>query len=93
MSPLHDIRGDREVIRARMAEIEAEIERGGEGGGRSRVLATMRSAAATSRSMTTPGPVTSSNRPGTAGFASRGSRMRWHRQSGISTGEAWPRQH
>jgi len=30
MSPLHDIRGDREVIRARMAEIKAEIERGGE---------------------------------------------------------------
>ncbi len=30
LSPLHDIRSDRKVIRAKMTEIEAEIERGGE---------------------------------------------------------------
>ncbi|HEX3482451.1 MAG TPA: serine/threonine-protein kinase, partial [Kofleriaceae bacterium] len=29
LSPLHDIRGDRKVIRVKMDEIEAEIERGG----------------------------------------------------------------
>src|SRR6185369_5300862 len=30
LSPLHDVRDDRKAIRAAMAQIEAEIERGGE---------------------------------------------------------------
>ena len=76
LSPLHDTRGDRAEIRAKMDQVEDEIRRAG---AIAEAPGTTHWAAVISRSVTTRGRATSSKRRGSRGFGSGVVRSRWRR--------------